>query len=69
MKRAASFPCVPLLVSRSFPSATSEMTNSFPFRFPFVSLRFPFLTYTQETGNEALFLRARGERTLGNLDE
>ena len=45
------------------------MTDWFPFRFVFVSLRFPFLTYTQETENEALFLRARGERTLGNPDE
>ncbi len=45
--RGAGFPFVSIL--------TIEAVRSFPFRFPFVPLRFPFPTLGRGNGNEARF--------------
>jgi hypothetical protein len=59
--KSTSFVSIPFpFVSRSFPSLQRRTPFSFPSRFLFVSLRFRFPTYRQETGNEALFPRTAG---------
>lgn len=51
-KRGASFPFRISSFPTRFP-VYSEKNAWFPHRLPLVSLRFHFLTYTVETGNEA----------------